>query len=41
MVVFTMQKNAVNGRYEQMRAGYGILRNMGKLVEAAVNFPAG
>ena len=41
MVVFTMQKNAVNGRYEQMRAGYGILRNMGKLVEAAVNSPAG
>jgi adhesin transport system outer membrane protein len=40
MVVFTMQKNAVNGRYEQMRAGYGILRNMGKLVEAAVNSPA-
>ena len=41
MVVFTMQKNAVNGRYEQMRAGYGILRNMGKLVEAAVSSPAG
>ena len=41
MVVFTMQKNAVNGKYEQMRAGYGILRNMGKLVEAAVNSPAG
>jgi adhesin transport system outer membrane protein len=41
MVVFTMQKNAVNGRYEQMRAGFGILRNMGKLVEAAVNSPAG
>ena len=41
MVVFTMQKNAVNGRYEQMRAGYGILRNMGRLVEAAVNSPAG
>ena len=40
MVVFTMQKNAVNGRFEQMRAGYGILRNMGKLVEAAVNSPA-
>ena len=41
MVVFTMQKNAVNGRYEQMRAGYGILRNMGRLVEAAVSSPAG
>lgn len=41
MVVFTMQKNAVNGRYEQMRAGYGILRNMGKLVEAAASSPAG
>lgn len=41
MVVFTMQKNAVNGRYEQMRAGYGILRNMGKLVEAAATSPAG
>ena len=36
-----MQKNAVNGRYEQMRAGYGILRNMGKLVEAAVRFSGG
>jgi outer membrane protein, adhesin transport system len=36
MVVFTMQKNAVNGRYEQLRAGYGILRNMGRLVEAAI-----
>jgi len=41
MVVFTMQKNAVNGRYEQMRAGYGILRNMGNLVEAAATSPAG
>lgn len=40
MVVFTMQKNAVNGRYEQLRAGYGILRNMGRLVEAAVQSPA-
>jgi adhesin transport system outer membrane protein len=36
MVVFTMQKNAVNGRYEQLRAGYGILRNMGRLVETAI-----
>lgn len=24
MVIFTMQKNAVNGRYEQLRAAYGI-----------------
>jgi outer membrane protein, adhesin transport system len=36
MVVFTMQKNAVNGKYEQLRATYGILRNMGKLVETAI-----
>jgi outer membrane protein, adhesin transport system len=36
MVVFTMQKNAVNGRYEQLRAAYGILRNMGRLVETAI-----
>ena len=35
MVVFTMQKNAVNGRYEQLRAAYGILRTMGRLVETA------
>jgi outer membrane protein, adhesin transport system len=41
MVVFTMQKNAVNGKYEQLRAGYGILRNMGRLVETAVRSPAG
>jgi adhesin transport system outer membrane protein len=41
MVVFTMQKNAVNGKYEQLRAGYGILRNMGRLVETAVQSPAG
>jgi outer membrane protein, adhesin transport system len=40
MVVFTMQKNAVNGKYEQLRAGYGILRNMGRLVETAVQSPA-
>jgi adhesin transport system outer membrane protein len=36
MVAFTMQKNAVNAKYEQMRAAYGILRNMGRLVETAV-----
>jgi adhesin transport system outer membrane protein len=36
MVVFTMQKNAVNSRYEQLRAAYGILRNMGRLVETAI-----
>jgi adhesin transport system outer membrane protein len=36
MVIFTMQKNAVNGRYEQLRAAYGILRNMGRLVETAI-----
>jgi outer membrane protein, adhesin transport system len=41
MVVFTMQKNAVNGKYEQLRAGYGILRNMGRLVETAVRSPVG
>jgi adhesin transport system outer membrane protein len=41
MVVFTMQKNAVNGKYEQLRAAYGILRNMGRLVETAVRSPAG
>jgi hypothetical protein len=40
MVVFTMQKNAVSGKYEQLRAGYGILRNMGRLVETAVQSPA-
>ena len=40
MVVFTMQKNAVNGKYEQLRAAYGILRNMGRLVETAVRMPA-
>lgn len=37
MVVFTMQKNAINGKYEQLRSAYGILRNMGKLVESAVH----
>jgi adhesin transport system outer membrane protein len=41
MVVFTMQKNATNGKYEQLRAAYGILRNTGQLVETAVRFPAG
>jgi adhesin transport system outer membrane protein len=41
MVVFTMQKNAVTGKYEQLRAAYGILRNMGQLVETAVRSPAG
>jgi adhesin transport system outer membrane protein len=41
MVVFTMQKNAINGKYEQLRAAYGILRNVGTLVETAVRSPAG
>jgi len=41
MVVFTMQKNAVNGKYEQLRAACGILRNIGTLVETAVRSPAG
>jgi outer membrane protein, adhesin transport system len=36
MVVFTMQKNAVNANYEQLRAAYGILRNIGTLVETAI-----
>jgi outer membrane protein, adhesin transport system len=36
MVAFTMQKNSVNAKYEQMRAAYGILRNMGRLVETAI-----
>jgi adhesin transport system outer membrane protein len=36
MVVFTMQKTVINSRYEQLRAGYGILRNMGRLVETAI-----
>jgi adhesin transport system outer membrane protein len=40
MVVFTMEKNAVNGKYEQLRAAYGILRNVGQLVETVVRFPA-
>jgi adhesin transport system outer membrane protein len=38
MVVFTMQKNAVDARYEQMRSAYGILRNIGRLVETAIRF---
>ena len=33
MMVFTMQKNRINGEYEEMRASYGILRNLGKLAE--------
>jgi outer membrane protein, adhesin transport system len=40
MVVFTMQKNAVNGKYEQLRAAYGILRNEGQLVETVARSPA-
>lgn len=36
MVLFAMQRNAVNSRYEQLRAGYGILRNMGRLVETSI-----
>jgi adhesin transport system outer membrane protein len=37
MVIFTMRKNAANAKYEQLRAAYGILRNMGRLVEAAMH----
>ena len=36
MVVFTMHKNATNAKYEQQRAAFGILRNMGRLVETAI-----
>ena len=36
MVVFTMHKNSLNAKYEQQRAAYGILRNMGRLVETAI-----
>jgi outer membrane protein TolC len=36
MVVFTMHKNATTAKYEQQRAAYGILRNMGRLVETAI-----
>lgn len=36
MVVFTMHKNALNAKYEQQRAAYGIMRNMGRLVEIAI-----
>jgi outer membrane protein, adhesin transport system len=38
MVVFTMQKNAVDARYEQLRSAYGILRNIGRLVETAIRY---
>jgi len=41
MVVFTMQKNAVNGKYEQRRAAYGVLRNVGQLVETVARSPTG
>jgi hypothetical protein len=30
-----MYKNAINAKNEQARASYGILRNMGRLVETA------
>ncbi len=33
MVVFTMQKNRINGEFEELRALYGILRNLGRLNE--------
>ena len=33
MMVFTMQKNRINGEFEELRATYGILRNMGRLGE--------
>lgn len=33
MLIFTMQRNRVNGEFEEMRAQYGILRNLGKLCE--------
>jgi adhesin transport system outer membrane protein len=36
MVVFTMQKNSISAHFEQLRASYGILRNMGRLVETAI-----
>ena len=36
MVVFTMQKNSIGAHFEQLRAAYGILRNMGRLVETAI-----
>jgi outer membrane protein, adhesin transport system len=33
MMVFTMQKNRINGEFEELRATYGILRNLGRLTE--------
>ncbi len=33
VIVFTMERNRVNGEYEEMRALFGILRNMGQLCE--------
>ncbi|MER2605327.1 MAG: TolC family protein [Siculibacillus sp.] len=33
MVVFTMQKNRINGEFEELRATYGILRAIGRLGE--------
>lgn len=33
MLVFTMQRNRINGEFEEMRALYGILRNMGVLCD--------
>lgn len=32
-LVFTMQRNRLSGEFEEMRALYGILRNMGKLCD--------
>lgn len=33
MMVYTMQKNRINGEFEELRALYGILRNLGRLNE--------
>jgi adhesin transport system outer membrane protein len=33
MLVFTMNRNRINGEFEEMRALYGILRNMGQLCD--------
>jgi len=33
MLVFTMNRNRINGEFEEMRALYGILRNMGLLCD--------
>ena len=33
MMIFTMQKNRINGEYEEMRSIYGVLRNIGRLGE--------